>query len=81
MGSRSDIAGVYAGLAANGRPGSALPDNLAKSQAASINDVKAGIEASQLNQAVVLVVGDLKEIQASIEAAVPGEWTVHTHSE
>ena len=81
MGSRSDIAGVFAGLAANGRPGSALPDNLAKSQAASIDDVKAGIEASQLNQAVVLVVGDLKEIQASIEAAVPGEWTVHTHSE
>ena len=81
MGSRSDIAGVFAGLAANGRPGSALPDNLAKSQTASIDDVKAGIEASQLNQAVVLVVGDLKEIQASIEAAVPGEWTVHTHSE
>ena len=81
MGSRSDIAGVFAGLAANGRPGSVLAKNLNKSQAATIADVQAGIKASQLNQAVVLVVGDLKEIQASIEAAVPGEWTVHARPE
>jgi zinc protease len=76
MGTRSDIASIYAALAASGRPAAALPDGLDKIQASTIADVQAGISASQLSQSVVLVVGDLDKIRPSIEAAVPGEWTV-----
>jgi hypothetical protein len=76
MGTRSDIASIYAALAASGRPAAALPDSLDKIQASTIADVQAGISASQLSQSVVLVVGDLDKIRPSIETAVPGEWTV-----
>jgi len=76
MGSRSDIAAIFAGLAAHGRPTTALVDSLSDAQAATVSDIQAGIRASLLSQAVVLVVGDLDKIQTDIEAAIPGEWTV-----
>ena len=76
MGSRSDIASVYAGLAASGRPISGLADALERSQAATITDVQAGIDASSLAQAVVVVVGDLSKFRETVEEAVPGQWTV-----
>ncbi len=75
MGSRSDIASVFAALAANNRPVSALNESLEQAQTAKVEDIHAAIQGSRLDQAVIVVVGDLEKIQTSIEEAVPGGWT------
>ena len=76
MGSRSAIASAYAGYAAQGMPRTALADGLDKAQAATVADVNDAVKVSKVAEAVMVVVGDLSEIRAPIEAAVEGDWTV-----
>ena len=76
MESRSAIAGNFASVAAQGLPSSTLRDELDRAQEASIQSVNDAITASQLDNAVYVVVGDLAEIQEAVEAAVPVKWTV-----
>jgi len=76
MGSRSSIASTYAGFAAEGMPRTSLGDGLNKAQAATVDDVNRAVTVSKTDEAVVVVVGDLEQIQAPIEAAIKADWTV-----
>jgi len=76
MGSRGAIASTYASYAAEGLPRTSLGDGLNKAQAATIADVNRAATASQVDEAVVVVVGDLEHIQAPIEDAIQADWTV-----
>jgi len=76
MTARSDVASIYATLAAGGQAPGDLNKGLTQARGTKIADIQAGIQASSLSQAVILVVGDLSEIRESVEAAVPGQWTV-----
>jgi len=78
MESRGAIASNFASLAAHDLPISTLSDELDRAQAATVQTVNDAVKASQLANAIFVVVGDLSEIQADIEAVVPGNWTVIT---
>jgi zinc protease len=76
MESRGSIASSFAGLAANGLKPGDLQENLAAAMGADTSAVNDAITKSVLDQAIILVVGDLTEIQADIEKAVPANWQV-----
>ena len=76
MESRGSIASSFAGLAANGLKPTDLQENLAAAMAADTAAVNNAITKSVLDEAIILVVGDLAEIQADIEQAVPASWQV-----
>ncbi len=75
MASRGGIVGVLSGHALNNRPADTLATSLKKSQAATVANVDEAIKTSSIEQGLIVVVGDLAEIRASIEEAVPGDWT------
>ena len=76
MGSRAAIASAYASYAEEGMPRTSLGDGLDKAQAATVADVNQAVKASKVDEAVIVVVGDLDQIRAPIEAAVQANWTV-----
>ena len=76
MESRGSIASSFAALAANGLKPSDLQDNLSAAMTADTASVNQAISKSNLDQAIILVVGDLAEIQEDIEQAVPARWQV-----
>ena len=81
MESRSSIASSFASLTAYDLPASTLSDELNRAQAATIQTVGEAITHSKMDNAIVVVVGDLEKIQADIEAAVPADWAVVTFTE
>lgn len=79
MESRSSIASNFAGLAIDNLPAGALGEQLQAAQSADVDDVNAGIKASNLDNSIVVVVGDMEKIRADIEKEVPQSWElVHT---
>ena len=81
MESRAGIAGSFASLTAYGLPATTLSDELKRAKAATIQTVGEAIGHSKMDNAIVVVVGDLEKIQADIEAAVPADWSVVTITE
>jgi predicted Zn-dependent peptidase len=76
MESRGSIASSFAALAANGLKPSDLQENLSAAMTADTDSVNKAITKSNLDHAIILVVGDLAEIQTDIEKAVPASWQV-----
>ena len=76
MESRSSISSSFAGLAILGLPVDSYGVELRAAKAANVDDVNRAIQASKMDNAIVVVVGDLEEIQIEIEKAVPAEWQV-----
>lgn len=76
MGSRASVAAIYAGEADAGRTPGSLQASLLASMSATEEQVDAALVGMDLDQAVVLVVGDLDKVRAQIEEAMPGTWTV-----
>ena len=76
MESRSSIAGNYAALAAGGLPAATLVDELESATGATVNDVNEAILRSTMDDAVIVVAGDLDVIRTAIDDAFPGEGTV-----
>lgn len=70
----SDIADAYATEAAAGRGPGALAEQLSARQAVTEADADAA-STLPLDQAVILVVGDLTAVRADLEAKVPAAWT------
>jgi predicted Zn-dependent peptidase len=81
MESRAAIAGSFASLTVYGLPATTLSDELNRAKAATIQTVHEAIGHSKMDNAIVVVVGDLEKIQADIEAAVPADWAVVTITE
>lgn len=77
MGSRDATAGSLAALHSQGLAADNLAVQLREASAVDIAMMQdAWLPRSDLSGALVLVVGDLAEIRASVEEAVPGDWTV-----
>jgi predicted Zn-dependent peptidase len=77
MGSRDATAGSLAALHSQGLAADNLAIQLREASAVDIAMMQdAWLPRSDLSGALVLVVGDLAEIRASVEEAVPGDWTV-----
>jgi zinc protease len=76
MESRASIASSFAGLAAYGLPADTFSTELKRAKSATTTSVNEAILASSLDNAVVVVVGDMEAVKASIEAAVTTDWTV-----
>ncbi len=76
MGSRASIADTFAEYAVDGLPMTTLGDSLDRAQAATVASVSDAAKQSVLDEAVVVVVGDLEHIQKPIEYAIQAEWTV-----
>jgi zinc protease len=74
--SRGGVVSALSGHALNDRPTDEIAVSLARAQAATVETVGAAIQGSSLNQALIVVVGDLAKIKGAIEEAVPGQWTV-----
>jgi zinc protease len=74
MATRGGIASIHATLYEDGRPPHGLVEGMARLEAATLDQVNAELEAIDLTQAVIVVVGDLSVIRTPIEAAVPGPW-------
>ena len=75
MSSRASIADTFLGLVQDGREAGALAADLATVGAATRADVDATLGHPSLDQALIVVAGDLSVIRAPVEAAVPGAWT------
>ena len=79
MGSRDSVAASFAALAVDDLPTDSLGTQLSIAKKATVKQVNAAIRASQIENAVVVVVGDLAKIQSDIEKALPVAWqVVHT---
>ena len=77
MGSRNATASTLAGMIVRGLPASDLEGNLMESAAVDTAAMQAAwVGRADLSGALVVVVGDLEQIRESVEAAVPGDWTV-----
>jgi len=76
MASRRSIANTFSSYAVLGLPSSTLRDSLDRAQATTVEAVNEAVLKSPLDNAVVVVVGDLAEIQASIEEITQVNWTV-----
>jgi predicted Zn-dependent peptidase len=76
MESRSSIASNLAILTAYGLPANTFAEELVSAKNATIESVNQAITASQMDNAIIVVVGDMAEVQAPIEAAVPLAWTL-----
>ncbi|MCB9795807.1 MAG: insulinase family protein [Alphaproteobacteria bacterium] len=76
METRAGTANTLVNMSLDGRPPSAIADELAALDAVTLEAVNARLAELDLSQAVVLVVGDLASIRAPLEAAVPGPWQV-----
>ncbi len=76
MESRSSIASSFAGLTAYGLPADTFSNELKLAKAATTATVNEAIQASSLDNAIVVVVGDMDAVQASIEEAIATDWTV-----
>ena len=76
MASRRSIANTFSNYAVLGLPRTSLRDSLDRAQASTVDAVNAAVKHSPIENAIVVVVGDLAEIQGPIEAAVPADWTV-----
>jgi predicted Zn-dependent peptidase len=74
--SRSGMADSYASLWEAGREPTAFRDEIPALQAEDRDSVTLAAQRIVLEQAAVVVVGDLAAIRAEVEAAVPGDWAV-----
>ena len=70
----SNLASSYASLWEGGRDPDGFGDEIALMSALSEDDVRAGARSLDFGHAVVVVVGDLSAVRASVEAALPGDW-------
>ena len=77
MGSRSHTAGSLSALVQQGRAADGLAQDLLHSAQVTPAAMQAAwAPRADLSSALILVVGDLSEIQDSVQEAVPGTWTV-----
>jgi predicted Zn-dependent peptidase len=79
MGSNDGIAGTYAGQFSVGLGTEALALSLSRSaslERAAVDAALQGIDPD--NAGLIVVVGDLSKVRSSVEAAMPGAWTVVT---
>ena len=76
MESRASVSSSFAGLAVLELPVDSYGVELKAAKTTNITEVNQAIQSSDIENAVVVVVGDLKEIQTEIETAVPAEWQV-----
>lgn len=76
MESRGAVSATYGGLIEQGLSPSAINDELSALNGLTAATVNAEVAKLSLNDAVVVVVGDVSQIRAQVEAAVPGAWTV-----
>lgn len=73
---RASLADFYEGLARLGQDPAALGARLQAVSALEPGAALAALAESQPTSGAVVVVGDLAEIQAAVQAAVPGRWQV-----
>lgn len=76
MGQRGEVANNYAGYAASGRGPGDLGANLLATQRATLEEVNTVLQGINLDDKIVLVVGDLAEIEAQVRDSVPADWVV-----
>ncbi|MFT5679574.1 MAG: zinc protease [Myxococcota bacterium] len=77
MGSRSATASSLAGLHTIGLPPTDLGDSITAAAAVDTAAMQAAWTGrADLTGALILVVGDLTALKSSVEAAIPGDWTV-----
>ncbi len=76
MASRQSIANTFSTYAVLELPKTSLRDSLDRAQAATVDTVNAAAQMSSLDNAVVVVVGDLEAIKTPIEEATGFDWTV-----
>ena len=76
MESRRSIAGNYAALAAASLPASTLADELVSATRATVDDVNTAILRSKMEDAIVVVAGDLDVIRPALEDAFPNAGVV-----
>ncbi len=73
---RSSTAGTWAWYMADGQPSSQMAEDLAAIDAATLETVNAALAQLDLSQAVVVVVGDISQIEAQLAEHVPeATWT------
>lgn len=73
---RSGLADSYASLVRTGRGPDAFTAQVAASALVTPESALAAMADTHTGKAAVIVVGDLAEIQAAVQQAVPGDWTV-----
>jgi zinc protease len=79
MESRASIASNFAGLAIENLPIDTFGTQLQAAKSADVAAVNLGIDASNMDNSIVIVVGDLEKIRTDIEKSVPVTWElVHT---
>jgi len=76
MESRASISYNFAGLAIDDLPVDTLGVELKAAKNADVASVNASVQSSNVDNAIVVVVGDLEKIQSEIEKAVPAAWQV-----
>jgi len=77
VGGRARTAGALVRLVRQGHSTDRLITELAAEQAVTAGQLRgAWAPRADLSHALILVVGDLSEIRASVEQAVPGDWEV-----
>jgi len=79
MESRASIASNFGGLAIENLPVNTFGTQLIAAKTADVDAVNLGIAASNLENGIVIVVGDLEKVRTEIEKMVPASWElVHT---
>lgn len=73
-GSRADLASTYAAVAASGRAPGALASRLQAQEGVTVEATLAALGGARLDQATLVVVGDLDAIRGPVTEALPGEW-------
>jgi len=73
---RASTAYHLVGLAVDGRPADAQLSDLRLADRVQKSDIDGVMATLSLDDAMVVVVGDLEKIRAPVEAALPGDWQV-----
>lgn len=73
-GSRQGLASSYAAVAADGRSPDSLAARLEAQATVGAAGSLAALDQARLDQATVVVVGDLEQIHQAVQEALPGDW-------
>jgi predicted Zn-dependent peptidase len=75
METRGGAAWSLATLVMDGRPPGALADDLRAAAATDAAAASAAVAGVSLDQALIVVVGDLSQVRSAVESAVPATWS------